>query len=88
MISVRRSSPNLGDDLGQFFADDLAPSLRVGQNRIEFSDLGFEFRCLVDDLLALQSGQTAKLHVEDGPGLQLIDLEQVDEPVAGILNGG
>ena len=31
----------------------------------------------VDDLLPLEGGQAAQLHVEDGVGLDLVDLEQL-----------
>ena len=41
---------------------------------------------LVDDLLALQRGQATQLHVEDRAGLDLVDLEQVHQPGAGVLH--
>ena len=43
---------------------------------------------VVDDLLALQGGQAAQLHVEDGLGLHLVDLEQPHQPGARLVDGG
>jgi len=66
MIRVRRSSPNLLDDLGQLLADDLPlPGLR-GQDRLELGDGLLDGGQLVDDLLTLERCQPAQLQVEDG----------------------
>ena len=43
---------------------------------------------LVDDLLALERREAAELELEDGAGLQLVDVEQVDEAVAGLFDRG
>ena len=42
----------------------------------------------VDDLLALQRGQPAQLHVEDRVGLDLVDLEQRHQAAAGVVDVG
>ena len=39
------------------------------------------------DLLALERGEAAQLHVEDRVGLQLVDVEQLHQPVAGLVDG-
>ena len=41
---------------------------------------------VVDDPLALQGGEAAQLHVEDGAGLHLVDVEQLHEAVPGDLD--
>ncbi len=43
---------------------------------------------LVDDLLALEGGQPAQLHVEDRVRLELVDLEQLDQALAGVVDLG
>ena len=47
--------------------------------RLVVGDLRHQLVVLVDELLALQGGQLAQLHVEDGPGLDLVDLQQVHQ---------
>ena len=42
---------------------------------------------LVDDLLALQGGEAAQLHVEDRGGLHLVDVEQRHQAVARLVDG-
>ena len=42
----------------------------------------------IDDLLALEGGQSTQLHVEDGVGLDLVDLEQRHQPLAGVVDLG
>ena len=72
-----------GDDLGQFLADDLPLPFGRGQDRLVVGDLRHELVVLVDELLALQGGEPAQLHVEDGPGLLLVDLQQVHQALLG-----
>ena len=48
----------------------------AGEDRLEVGDHRHELVVLVLQPLALQSGEPAQLHVEDGGGLQLVDLEQ------------
>ena len=43
---------------------------------------------VVDDLLALQGRELAQLHVEDGVGLDLVDVEQLDQAVARVGDVG
>ncbi|CAH0306650.1 hypothetical protein SRABI128_04361 [Microbacterium sp. Bi128] len=78
----------LGHDLREFGADDLALALLRGQDRVVFDDQGLKFGVLVLDLLALQGGEPAQLHVQDGPGLHLVDVQQLHQPVAGRFGGG
>jgi hypothetical protein len=39
------------------------------------------------DLLAFKGSQAAQLHVQDGPGLQLVDVQQFHQAVARSLGG-
>ncbi len=75
----------LGDDLAELGADDLALPGRAGQDRLEVGDLDHQLVVVVDDLLALQGREAAQLHVEDRVGLQLVDLEQLDQAGAGLV---
>ena len=43
---------------------------------------------VVDDLLPLQGGQPAQLHVEDRGRLELVDVEQLHQPLAGVVDLG
>ena len=43
---------------------------------------------VVDDLLALEGGQAAQLHVQDRVGLDLVDLEQLDQALTGVVDLG
>ena len=43
---------------------------------------------LVDDLLPLQGGEPAQLHVQDRHRLELVDLEQRDQAVASLVDVG
>ena len=45
--------------------------LFVGQDGFQLGDQLHQFGQLVFDLLALQAGQRAQLHGQDGPGLNL-----------------
>ena len=63
-------------------------ALRLGEDVLEVQDHRLELVVLVDDLLALEGGEAAQLHLEDGAGLQLVDVEQLDQAVAGRLDGG
>ncbi len=55
---------------------------------LQLGDLDLDLRQLVDDLLALQRGQAAQLHVEDRGGLDLVDVEQLHQAGAGLLDRG
>ena len=56
-----------------------ALTLRLGQDVFQVGDLGLDLGQVVDDALALQGGQPAQLHVEDRLGLDLVDVEQLDQ---------
>ena len=87
MIRVRRSSPYLSTISRELVADDRALTLRLGQDVFEVGDLGLDLGQIVDDALALQGGQAAQLHVEDGLGLDLVDVEQLDQAGPGDVDG-
>ncbi len=74
------------DDLGELVADDVALPDRVGQDVLEVGDDDLELVQPVDDLLPLQGGQPAQLHVQDRLRLDLVDLQQRDQPAAGLLD--
>src|SRR2546423_1109390 len=65
----------LRDDLRQLLGDDLPLPLRLGQDVLELGDLNLDLGQLVDDLLALQGGEPAQLHVQDRGGLDLVDVQ-------------
>ncbi|SIK41608.1 Uncharacterised protein [Mycobacteroides abscessus subsp. abscessus] len=65
-------------DLGEFVLDDGALTFRLGQDVLEVGDLGLDLGEVVDDLLPLQGRQATQLHVEDGLGLDLVDVQQLD----------
>ncbi len=78
----------LVDDLLQLVADDLPlPLGGAGQDVLVVGDLELDLGQLVDDLLPLQGREAAELHVEDGLGLDLVDVEEVDEALAGDVDG-
>ena len=76
------------DDLGELVGDDLPLAGLVGQDVLEVGDLELDGREVVDDLLALQGREPAQLHVEDRVGLQLVDLEQRDQALTGLVDLG
>ena len=69
------------DDLGQLVADDLPLPLGPGEDVLQVRDLALDLGQLVDDLLALQRGEPPQLHVQDRLGLDLVDVEQLDQAV-------
>ncbi len=75
------------DDLGQLVADDGALPLRLGEDVLEVGDLDLDLGQLVDDLLPLEGREPSQLHREDGVGLDLVDVEQVDQSGAGDVDG-
>ncbi|MCY1225860.1 hypothetical protein D9M72_380700 [compost metagenome] len=79
--------PVLGDNLGKLGADDLALALLRGEDGVVFRNQGLKFGVPVLDLLAFQRCKPAQLHVQDGPGLQLVDVQQLHEAVAGRFGG-
>ncbi len=76
------------DDLGELVADDLPLPLGPGEDVVVVLDEPHELVVLVDDPLPLQGGEAAQLHLEDGAGLDLVDVEEFHEAVAGDLDRG
>ncbi len=87
-IRVRRSSPNLSTMSVSSLGHDGPLTLRLGEDVLEVQDHRLELVVLVDDLLALEGGQAAQLHLEDGARLELVDAEQLDQAVTSRLDGG
>src|SRR5664279_1907387 len=75
------------DDLGKLFADDGALPRLAGENRIEVSDVGGKLFVLVDELLPLKCSKPAKLHLQNGVGLNLVNAEQLHQALASNLDG-
>src|SRR5699024_1839873 len=48
----------------------------------------FQGRELVQDLLPFQGGQSPQLHLQDGVGLDLVDVQQLDQALAGVVHRG
>ena len=80
---MRRSSPLL-DDLGQLVVDDLPLPLGV-EDRLQVGDARLDLGQLVEDPLALQGGQPTQLHVQDRGRLDLVDVEELHQPAAGVV---
>ena len=74
------------DDLLELVADNCTLALRLGQDVLVVRDLFFDGGQVVDNLLALQGGQAAQLHGQDLVGLDLVDVEQVDQAGAGVVH--
>src|SRR5690606_7691221 len=66
-------------ELDQLFPDYRQDLCRVGQQLLQPGDLLEQIAVLVLDLVPLQRGQAAQLHVEDGVGLDLGEAEAIDE---------
>ena len=88
MISVRRSSPYLSTISRELVADDLALARLGGEDVLVVGDLGLELGGLVEDLLALERGEAAQLQVEDRVGLDLVDVEQLHQARARLVDVG
>ena len=86
--SVRSIVSELLGDLGQFLGHDRALA-RFGREDVGVvGDARPELLELVDDLLAFECGEATKLHVEDRRGLDLVDLEQLHQTRARVLDRG
>ena len=88
MIWVPAVVAVLVDDLVELVVDDLALAGLVGEDVLEVGDLELDLGQAVDDLLPLEGGQPAQLHVEDRVGLDLVDVEQLDQARAGVVDLG
>ena len=69
----------LVDQGGELVGDDLPLALLAREDRLELGDLRLDLSEGVDDALALERSQPAKLHVEDRRRLDLVDVEQRDQ---------
>ena len=68
----------------ELLGDNRPPQGRVGQDRLQLLDQGVQLGQLVPELLGLERTQPAQRHVEDGVGLDLAQLEALDEAGAGV----
>ena len=59
----------------------------VGEDRLEVGDLGLELGRLVDDLLTLERRQAAQLHLQDRVGLDVVDVEELLQALARLVDG-
>ena len=57
--------------LGELVAHEIGDLARVGQQVLEIGDALFDLLVLLQDALALEVGQLAELHLQDGPRLRL-----------------
>ena len=64
-------------------ADDLQHPARVGEDVLQLRDELDDRDVLVLDLLALERGEAAQLHLEDGVGLDLAEREALHEVLRG-----
>ena len=72
-------------DLQQFVLDDLLQQALVGQDALVVGDLLAQLGQLFLDLLALQSGQAAQAHLQDGVGLLLGEPKALGQARGGFL---
>src|ERR1700730_1363926 len=92
-LSVGRDDPAapfvavLLDDLLEFVVDDGALALRLGQDVFQVGDLHLDLGQVVDDALTFEGGKAPQLHVQDRLGLDVVDVEQLDQPLAGNVDG-
>ena len=87
MMRERRSSPYFSTISLTLVAHDAALALRLGQDVFQVGDLGLDLGQVVDDALPFQGGQPAQLHVQDRLGLDLVDVEQLDQTLPGDVDG-
>src|SRR5690606_286946 len=76
----------LVDDRGELGLDDVALADLARDDLLEVRDLRLELGGLVDDLLALQGGEATQLHRQDRVGLDVVDLEQILQALAGLVD--
>ncbi len=84
-ISVRRASPY--SSLMASSSPRISPISLASEaeDALQLLDELQDLLVLLHDLLALEGGQPAELHVEDGPGLDLGEVEPGHQGVAGHL---
>ncbi len=73
------------DDLRQLGTDDLTLTILRSQNGLQVGNRRLKLLQAVNDLLALQSGQTTKLHVQNRLGLDLINVQQLLQALIGLV---
>ena len=70
-------------------ADEVIDLAGVGQQVLQIAYLLDDLRVLILDLLALQAGQAAQLHVQNGLGLTVAELERcLHQPLLRLVCGG
>ncbi len=74
--------------LQQLALDDGHDLADVGQDLLEPADRLLELGVLLAQLLDLQSGEGAQAHLQDGLGLDIVQLEALHEPEARLLAVG
>ena len=75
-------------DLAELVGDDQTLAGLVGQDVLEVGDDQLELGQAVHDLLALQRREAPQLHGQDRLGLHVVDVEQLDQPGAGLVGVG
>jgi len=75
-------------EVGKLALDDGEHLARVGEQVLELGDELDDGAVLVLDLLALQRRQATQLHLQDGVGLHLGELELLHEVGAGYIHVG
>ena len=73
-------------ELAELVADDPEHALGVGEDVLQLGDRLDDRDVLVLDLLALERGEAAQLHLEDGVGLDLREAEAGHEVLAGVVH--
>ena len=85
-ISVRRSSPNCCLDLHELVDDDLLDELVRAEDLLQLGDQGLDLLVFLDDLVPLEVGQPLELHLQDGLGLDLGQLEPLHQAGPGLVD--
>ncbi len=83
--SVRRGVPKRSAVALEFVGDDAADAGRIGEDRLEFLDLPVQLIALGLELDAAEPGEPAQAKLEDVLGLNLAEVEDLDEPGARLL---
>ena len=76
------------NDFAKFFGDDCALTLRLSQNVLQIFNARLKFGVLIQDLLTFQSCQSAQLQGQNCIGLDLIDIEQLHQATACLIDRG
>ena len=65
--------------------DDVEDALGFGEDRLVFGDVLEELLVFLLDLVALEAGELAEAHVEDGGGLGVVEAEALEEAGLGLV---